>query len=150
MSVPMRAEEIGECRVMNRGDLITRIVEAYEVWRRVPDPELKYRKPKWGTWPLYVRDFAEAYGWHEARVVLVRPTIREIDRAEEVLDWFAEHLGETYKKEAQACWLICGRGLSPSEAGYKMRVSAKTAKRKRDAGLGLLIWRLNGSAPIAL
>ena len=41
---------------MTRDELIARIGEAYETYRRLPDPDRRYRVTSMSSWPLYVRD----------------------------------------------------------------------------------------------
>jgi hypothetical protein len=55
---------------MTKAELIARIEEAEVVWRRLPDPDRRFRFGKMTSWPQYVRDFWEAYGDHGARVRL--------------------------------------------------------------------------------
>src|SRR5262245_7689957 len=48
-------------RRMTRDELIARIGEAYETYRRLPDPDRRYRVTSMSSWPLFVRDAVEAY-----------------------------------------------------------------------------------------
>ncbi len=122
---------------MNKLDLIERITEAHDVLRRLPDPDRKFRFPKLASWPLFVRDMAEAYGYGEVKVRLAQPSPEAIDRADEVLGWFATHLNQ-YPKGAKACWLTYGRGLSLREAGKVMRLKKSHVARLRETALKLL------------
>lgn len=38
-------------------------------------------------WPEVVRTFEDAYGWHEADEVQLRPTMRQLNELEQVLGW---------------------------------------------------------------
>jgi hypothetical protein len=126
---------------MDRGQLIERIREAHDVFRRLPDPEKRFLRPKYGTWPLFARDFVEAYGYNDARVRLSPPSPSEIDRAMETVDWFARYLSRN-TIEAKVVWLCCGRGISFSQVAYVLRVSPTTVRRHRDAGIAVLVYRL--------
>ena len=77
---------------MTRDELIARLGEAYETYRRLPDPDRRYRVTSMTSWPLYVRDAVEAYGYGEVNVRLAAPSPAAIDRADELLAWMAEHL----------------------------------------------------------
>jgi hypothetical protein len=121
--------------------LIDRIAECYDVFRRLPDPERKYRLPQLSSWPTVIRDFMDAYGWSDVRVRMPPPSPAAIDRAEEVLAWFAAHLKD-YPNGARALWLTCGRGLSLQQAAIVMHTGKSTVKDRRNAALTVLLARI--------
>jgi hypothetical protein len=128
---------------MTKDELIARIEEAEYVMRRLPDPERRFRFPKMSNWPTFVRDFIEAYGYGDVKMRLPQPTPAEITRAEEVLGWFATHLGDR-PRGAKALWLTYGRGLALCQAGYLLgRVKKSQVSRLRDQALKVLLERLS-------
>lgn len=116
---------------MKLPELKARIEEAYRTMCALPDGDVRFRTPKWCAWPHYVHDMMEAYGWHDARVRMPPPTNEAIDRAEEVLGWFACHL-RSYPDGAWALWLTYGKGWSLSQVG-RLRGRSKVAIHKRRA-----------------
>ena len=61
-----------------------RLEEAADTLRRLPAVRVQ---GYFSTWPAVVRDFWEAFGWHDAEVRLGPPTPRAIDRMDETLQW---------------------------------------------------------------
>src|SRR5262245_43796992 len=106
--------------MMTKEELIARIAEAYETYRRLPDPDRKYRVAKMASWPLYVRDIAEAYGYGDVGVRLAAPSPAAIDRADELLGWMAKYLTH-YSMGAKLIWLTYGRGLALRECSRIIR-----------------------------
>jgi hypothetical protein len=129
---------------MTRDELILRIAEAFETYRRLPDPDRKYRVAQMTSWPSYVRDALEAYGYTEASVSPSRPTPAEIDRAEELLAWMRQHLSKHYSVGALLLWFSYGQGLTLPQCLVLLkrkghRMCRRTAWTKRDVALGALL-----------
>jgi hypothetical protein len=137
---------------VTRDELIARIGEAYEVYRRLPDPDRKYRVAKMATWPHYVReaaDVAMGYGYRGASEPRIPPSPRAIDRADELLGWFATIL-VAHPKGANALWLTYGSGLSLERAARRLKCSRMTIMRRRDAAMAMLLARLGVGNPEGL
>lgn len=131
---------------MNKTTLITRIEEAYRVWDLVPDPDRRFRKGKMASWPHFVQEMSEGYGWHAVRAPRIPPSPEAIDRAVKVLEWFARHLNNS-PKGAWSLWLTYGRNLSLASAGRVMGCDKKTVANRRDVAAGILIYRLSRDRP---
>jgi hypothetical protein len=139
-------------RRMTRDELIARIGEAYETYRRLPDPDRRYRVTSMTSWPLYVRDAVEAYGYGEVSVRLAAPTPAAIDRADEMLAWMAEHLTH-YPIGAKLIWLTYGRGLTMAQCCVYLRKTRgfrrSQAFEKRKAALDRLLFGINAQKTAA-
>ncbi len=61
-----------------------RLAEAADVLRRLPEERVQ---GYFSTWPAYLRDVREAYGWQPARMRPIPPSPASIDRMDEVLRW---------------------------------------------------------------
>ena len=61
-----------------------RLEEAADTLRRLPAVRVQ---GYFSTWPAVVRDFWEAFGWHDAEVRLGPPAPAAIDRMDETLQW---------------------------------------------------------------
>jgi hypothetical protein len=130
---------------MTEKEMIEWIAEAYEVFRRLPDPERRFLKPKMAAWPMYVRDAEEIAAMEKPARTLVAPTAAAIDRAFELLDLFAEHLRD-YPTGAKVLWLQYGRGLTLSEIAVALRrgrsrrgYSRTTLRRQRQSAMSVLL-----------
>lgn len=128
---------------MNRDELIARIGEAYETYRRLPDPDRKYRVAQMASWPQHVRDAVEAYGYGTVAVRLASPTPAEIDRAEELLGWMGDFL-KLHPVGAKLLWLSYGRGLKMPQCVELLRREGVRIKRahafvKRQVALDVLL-----------
>lgn len=132
---------------MKAAELEMRIEEAYRTWQLIPDPDRGFRHAKMAFWPHFVREMSEGYGWSSARTPRLPPSPEAIDRAEEVLGWFARHLNNN-PKGAWALWLTFGRGMSLSQAGRVMRCSKAAVFNRRSVAMGLLCFRLSKARPI--
>ena len=128
---------------MTRDELIARLGEAYETYRRLPDPDRKYRVAQMTMWPQFVRDAAESYGYGQVAVKLATASPAEIDRAEELLGWMSQFL-KLHPIGAKLLWLSYGCGLKMPECKYLLRkegkpMSLRTAFRKREVAFGALL-----------
>jgi hypothetical protein len=137
---------------MTREELIARIGEAYDTYRRLPDPDRRFRLGLMSSWPLYVRDALEAYGYGEASVKLAAPSPAAIDRADQLLGWMAEHLVH-YPIGAKLLWLTYGRGLTMGQCGVYLRKTRgfrrSQAFEKRKAALDRLLFGINAQRAAA-
>lgn len=137
---------------MSRDELIARIGEAYETFRRLPDPDRRYRVTSMAAWPLYVRDAMESYGYGEVSVKLASPTPAAIDRADELIAWMAEHLVH-YPIGAKLIWLTYGRGLTMAQCCVFLRktrgFSRRSAFDKRKVALERLLGGINAQKQAA-
>jgi hypothetical protein len=139
-------------RRMTREELIARIGEAYETYRRLPDPDRRYRATSMSSWPLYVRDAVEAYGYGDVSVKLAAPSPGAIDRADELLGWMAQHLIH-HPIGAKLLWLTYGRGLTMAQCCvylHKTRGFRRSqAFGKRKAALDKLLFGINAQGDAA-
>ena len=137
---------------MTRDGLIARLGEAYETYRRLPDPDRRFRVSSMSSWPLYVRDAVEAYGYGEVSVKLAAPTPGAIDRADELLGWMAQHLVH-YPVGAKLLWLTYGRGLTMAQCCVFLRKTRgfrrSQAFEKRKAALDRLLFGINAQVNAA-
>jgi DNA-directed RNA polymerase specialized sigma24 family protein len=131
---------------MNKAELATRIEEAYWTWRILPDKDRRFLRAKMASWPVFVQQIMEAYGWHEVRRPDEPPNPDAIDRAEEVLGWFARHLMH-HQDGAKSLWLTYGRGLSLSQTGHVMHCSKETVASRRRTATAVLLHRLSLKRP---
>jgi hypothetical protein len=65
-------------------DVAERLEEAAHTLRRLPPVKVRGYI---SSWPPIIREFWEAYGWHETKVRLGPPAPDAIDRMDEVLRW---------------------------------------------------------------
>lgn len=125
-------------------EMIERITEAYDVFRRLPDPERRFLKQKMASWPVFVRDAEEIAAMEKPRVTLTVPSAAAIDRAWEVLGWFATHLRD-HPIGAKVLWMQYGRGLTLSQVAIALRRGARRGfsrtnlRRQRDAAMAVLL-----------
>lgn len=128
---------------MTEPELIQRIQEAYDVQRRAYDPVGPSRRM--GYWPTPLREFADLVG-QPAKSVLGPPHPAAIDRAQEVLEWFASHL-QLHPIGAKIIWLTHGRGLSLDQAQIAMRkgrrVTREAVRLRRKAAMSALLDGIN-------
>lgn len=61
-----------------------RLEEAADTLRRLPPVKVQ---GYFSTWPPIIRDFWEAFGWHDAEARLGPPTPAAIDRMDETMLW---------------------------------------------------------------
>lgn len=127
---------------MTREDLIALIAEAYETYRAMPDPDRAYRRAQWTSWPVFVREVIEAYGYGEATVKLAAPTPAAIDRADKLLEAMAACL-KNHVIGAKLIWFTFGRGLTLSECANFLRRTRGWDRRRswqrREVALRVLL-----------
>lgn len=130
---------------MTEKEMIAWIAEAYDVFRRLPDPERRFLKPKMAAWPLYVRDAEEIAAMEKPHRTLTVPSAAQIDRAWQLLELFATHLNE-YPIGAKVMWLQYGRGRTLSEISLALRkgqsrrgFSRTSLRRQRKAAMSVLL-----------
>ena len=117
----------------DRATIGLRIREAWDTLRRVP----AHGVPGYRTsWPDFVQDQAEAYGYSAVTVRLARASPQAIDRMHATFGWF-RHL-EDKPHLAKALWLTCGAGMGPQRAGGILGVHRDTVRARRDAALDLI------------
>jgi DNA-directed RNA polymerase specialized sigma24 family protein len=134
---------------MNRSELTARIEEAYWTWRKLPDKERRFLRAKMASWPVFLQQITEAYGWNDARAPKEPPSPEAIDRADEVVGWFARHLRE-HPKGALSLWLVDGKGMSLSQVSVVMHCSKSAVASRRDRAIAVLLSRLTRERPIWL
>lgn len=123
-------------------DLVaTRMREAWDTLRRVPTCHVPGFKV---SWPDYVQDAIDAYGYTTPIVRLARASPAAIDRMHETFGWF-RHL-EDQPHLAKAVWLTAGCGMGPKRAGAILGVHRDTLRARRDDGLDLIADGLNRDA----
>lgn len=65
-----------------------RFEEAALTLRRLPNPPGSGARGFGSSWPEYVRDARQAYGYHQARMRVI-PSPRDVQRMDEALAWLA-------------------------------------------------------------
>ncbi|MGQ0665167.1 MAG: DUF6362 family protein [Pseudomonadota bacterium] len=92
------------------------------------------------TWPPVIRDFWEAFGWHEVRVRLGPPQAAANDRMDEALIW----LSWLEPDDARLVWLrACA--VYWKLITWRLGVGRTTAWRHWVAALGTVASRLDGA-----
>ena len=121
-----------------RHDVAERLHEAWDSLRRVPAAQV----PGFvSSWPPYVRDAMEAYGFGEVIVRLAPASPGAIDRMHEVFGWFSCLEGKPHL--TLAMWLTCAMKLGPKRAGVIMGVHRDTIRVRRDQALDIIALSLN-------
>ncbi len=87
-------------QAMTPAEVEARFEEAAVTLRRLPDPPGSGPKGFGSSWPDYVRDAGQSYGYGEARVRIV-PSAAEIARMEECIGW----LRFVAPEDARIVWL---------------------------------------------
>lgn len=114
----------------SRESVASRMREAWDTLRRVPSRRVPGFRV---SWPDFVRDVADAYGYTAATVRLARASPQAIDRMQEVFGWFAALDGQPHL--TKAVWLCAGAGMGPKRAGAILGVHRDTMRARRDEGL---------------
>lgn len=128
----------GSVMTWSRESVASRVREAWDTLRRVPS----HRVPGFRvSWPDFVRDVADAYGYTAATVRLARASPQAIDRMQEVFGWFAALDGRPHL--TKAVWLCAGAGMGPKRAGMILGVHRDTMRARRDDGLDGIADALN-------
>lgn len=124
--------------IWTRESVAMRLREAWDTLRRVPAPRVPgFRQ----SWPDFIQDAADAYGYTAATVRLARAAPAAIDRMHETFGWFS--FLEDRPHLAKAVWLTCGCGMGPKRAGAILGVHRDTLRARRDDALDLIVEGLN-------
>ena len=132
---------------LNEAELIGWIGEAFEVFKRLPDPERKFLRARNGSWPAHVCEAVEG-AYVQTPLRMPPPTPAAIDRAVQLVEWMATHL-RNYPVGTRLLWLTYGRGLSLGQCSVALRRmrgrgNSKTAlHNKRRAALSALLHGIN-------
>lgn len=90
------------------------------------------------TWPAYFHSFADQVG-QEPRMRRPKPGPRQITEADEAMLW----LRWLERDDARIVWLRANR--QPwKKIAWELGISRATANRRREYGLAVIVWRLNG------
>ena len=116
-----------------------RLEDAAQVMRRLPP----VRVPGYfNTWPSMMVEFADCVGREPRPMRLPPPSTAAITRMEEALGW----LRWLEPEDAKLVWARSDR--APWKAiCWRFGIGRATANRRRQYGLSLIAWRLNGRRP---
>jgi hypothetical protein len=114
-----------------------RLEEAADTLRRLPEQRIRGYV---GSWTPVIREFCEAYGWHEVPMRLGPPQAAAIDRMDEALLWLSwldrDDVRLVWSRACGVPWkLITGR----------LGVGRTTAWRRWVAALITISARLEGA-----
>ena len=126
------------CFAWTREQVALRIREAWDTLRRVPAHSVPGFRV---SWPDFVQDTADAYGYTQASVRLARASPQAIDRMHEAFGWFRHLDGRPHL--TKAVWLTAGAGMGPKRAGALLGVHRDTLRARRDEGLDAIVDGLN-------
>ena len=127
-----------------REQVASRIREAWDTLRRVPAHGVPgFRR----SWPDYVQDVVDAYGYTAAVVRLSPASPQAIDRMHETFGWFLAL--EDRAHLAKAMWLTAGCGMGPKRAGAILGVHRDTVRARRDEALDMIAEALNRGRLVA-
>lgn len=132
-------DDEGSVMDWSRESVASRVREAWDTLRRVPSQRVPGFRV---SWPDFVRDVADAYGYTAATVRLARASPQAIDRMQEVFGWFAALDGQPHL--TKAVWLCAGAGMGPKRAATILGVHRDTMRARRDDGLDRIADALNG------
>lgn len=114
-----------------------RVEEAADTLRRLPAVKVQ---GYFSTWPEVVRDFWDAYGWHDAEVRPGPPLPRAIDRMDETLCW----LRWLDPDETRLVWLRA-EGVRWKLICARFGVGRTTAWHRWESALAKIAIRLNAT-----
>jgi predicted DNA-binding protein (UPF0251 family) len=114
-----------------------RLEEAADTLRRLPRVKAQ---GYFNTWPTIIRDFWEAFGWHDAQARLGPPSPAAIDRTDETMLWL--HWLEA--DEVRLVWLRA-EGVRWKAIAHRFGIDRSTAWRRWTCALIKLASRLNGA-----
>jgi hypothetical protein len=117
-----------------RDDVAYRIRESWDTLRRVPAHGIMGFK---SSWPEYVRDALEAYGYDAVVVKLSPASPQAIDRMNESFGWFKFLEGERHL--TIALWMTVGRGMGVHRAGCILGIHRHTVRHRREEALGRIV-----------
>lgn len=112
-----------------------RLEEAADTLGRLPPVKVQ---GYFSTWPPVVRDFWEAFGWHDAEVRLGPPTPKAIDRMDEALQW----LRWLEPDETRLVWLRA-EGVRWKPICARFGIGRTTAWHRWNSALGKIAVCLN-------
>ena len=112
-----------------------RLESAADPFRSLPEV-----KPQgcFSAWPEYLHSFAEKVG-QAPQMRRLRPGPRQITEAGEALLW----LRWLEPDDARLLWLRANRKLWKLVC-WEIGISRATATRRRQYGIAIIVWRLNG------
>ena len=111
--------------------------EAAQTLRRLPPVRVRGYV---SAWPPVIREFWEAFGWHEPQVRLGPPAPDAIDRMDEVLRW----LLILEPDEVRLVWLRA-QGVRWKVIAHRYRIDRSTAWRHWSYALIKIAGQLNGA-----
>lgn len=117
-----------------------RFEEAALTLRRLPDPPGSGPRGYGSSWPDYVHDASQAYGYGEARVRII-PSAADIRRMEECIEW----LRWVAPEDARIVWLRAG-GLRWRQVCIRAGCVRQTAWRRWAAALVTIANRVNAAS----
>ncbi|MFC3118930.1 DUF6362 family protein [Jhaorihella thermophila] len=121
---------------LSPSEIADRLEEAARTLRRLPDPPGSGPRGYGRSWPEYIHEAKDAYGWHEARL-RVRPSPADIQQMEECFDW----LRLVPVEEAQILWWRA-EGLRWREVAIRAGCVRQTAWRRWVAALATIAKKL--------
>lgn len=102
-----------------------RVIDAAETLLLCPGD---YRSMYDRSWPAYVREASESYGWH-ASTYRRRPSPQALDRMYETWGWINSHNVESERKLLYAWgWHKVARGLRVSDLATKTGIKSRTLR----------------------
>lgn len=113
------------------------VEEAAHTLRRLPPVKVRGYV---SSWPPTIREFWEAYGWHDTKVRLGPPAPDAIDRMDEVLHW----LLILEPDEVRLVWLRA-EGVRWKSIAYRFGIDRSTAWRHWTFALIKIAAHLNGT-----
>lgn len=117
-----------------RAEIASRIEEAWDTLRRMPDRDRAFLRTVGQKWPEMIHSADEHAGWKKRPTRRPPPTARQIDRMDEVLDWMLK-LAHQETKFSDAVWHCCGFRKTIEQAAKTLGFHAKTIAIHRDNGL---------------
>lgn len=113
-----------------RETVAARLREAWDTLRRVPAHGVPGFRV---SWPDFVQDALDAYGYTAATVRLARASPAAIDKMHETFGWFRFLEGHAHLTKAM--WLTSGCGMGPKRAGAILGIHRDTVRTRRDEAL---------------
>ena len=117
-------------------ELAERIAEAADVLRRLPEERVQGH---FSTWPPYLHNPNEAYGWNPPRLRPIPPSPQTIDRMEAALGW----LQWLEPDDAKLVWERAS-GTPWKVICWRFGVGRTTAWERWVMALCVIVLRLNG------
>lgn len=117
--------------------------EAARTLRRLPNPLGSGARGYGSSWPEYVREAKDAYGYHESRMRVV-PSAAQIDRMEAALQW----LRYLSPEDARIVWMRA-EGARWKAVCIQAGCTRQTAWRRWAAALQTISKAVNRRVPAA-